>query len=141
MEATFDENLKSVFYEWIKDKAHIEIDLNLSSYIGFMDGDKIVGAVFFTDYNGHNIFIHMALDNPRVCQRRFIKNVFNYVFNQAGCQRATVTCDNNYGKINKLAAGLGFVKEGVMKNMLRVKNKYVDAAIYGMYKENCKWVS
>tara|TARA_R100001086_G_scaffold221738_1_gene139065 strand:+ start:827 stop:1252 length:426 start_codon:yes stop_codon:yes gene_type:complete len=131
---------KEKCYEWIKPKAHIYNVHDTYAYIGLIENSNIIGVILFSDYDGNNIFIHVALDTPRACNRKIIKLMFDYVFNQAKCSRATATCDNNYDRIKKLVEGVGFEKEGVMKKMIYKENKYVDCAIYGMQKEDCKWV-
>ena len=94
----------------------------------------------FSDYDGNNIFVHVALDTPRACQRKVIKLMFDYIFNQAKCGRATATCNNSNERIKKLIEGVGFEKEGLMRNAMQIDDTYVDAAVYGMLKENCRWV-
>ena len=62
----------------------------------------------FSDYDGNNIFVHLSLDDPRVCQRRYIKYMFNYCFITAKCNRMTALCENNYERNEKLLQGVGF---------------------------------
>ena len=67
--------------------------------------------------------------------------MFNYVFNQTNCNRATVTCSNDNNKVKKLIQGLGFEKEGLMRNAIVIEDTQVDAAVYGMLREDCKWLN
>lgn len=140
IEVVIDNKWKDKCYDWIKGRANIHADTEDYTFMGFVEDEEILGVIVFSDYDGNNIFIHLALDDPRVCQRRFIKLMFDYCFNQAGCNRVTATCDNNYDRIKKLIEGVGFEKEGVLKSMMKIKDDYVDAAVYGMLKENCRWV-
>ena len=140
IEVVIDNKWKDKCYDWIKGRANIHADTEDYTFMGFVEDEEILGVIVFSDYDGNNIFIHLALDNPRVCQRRFIKLMFDYCFNQAGCNRVTATCDNNYDRIKKLIAGVGFETDGVLKSMMKIKDDYVDAAVYGMLKENCRWV-
>tara|TARA_Y100000114_G_scaffold154786_1_gene177526 strand:- start:898 stop:1323 length:426 start_codon:yes stop_codon:yes gene_type:complete len=140
IELVTDESWKKKCFEFIADKAHINQNNEDYSYIGILENNKIIGAIIFSDYDGNNIFIHVALDTPRACTRKVIKQMFHYIFIQAKCSRATATCDNNYARIKKLIEGVGFEKEGVMKRMMKINDKYVDCAVYGLLKENCKWV-
>ena len=140
IEIVTNDEWKNKCYDWIKDKAHIHSTAEDYTYIGMIEDKKILGVVIFSDYDGNNIFVHVALDTPRACQRDTIRLMFDYAFNQAKCNRVTATCDNNYSRIKKLIEGVGFKKEGVLKNMMKIKDAYVDAAIYGMLKEDCKWV-
>jgi len=141
IEVVATEEWKDKCYNWIKPKAHLYSDNEKFSYIGIIEDEKILGVILFSDYDGNNIFVHVALDTPRACQRKVIKLMFDYIFNQAGCSRATATCDNSNYKIKKLVEGLGFEKEGLMKNVMQIDDTYVDGIIYGMLKENCKWIS
>jgi RimJ/RimL family protein N-acetyltransferase len=140
IEVVATEEWKDRCYEWIKPKAHLYSDNEKFSYIGIIEDDKILGVILFSDYDGNNIFVHVALDTPRACQRKVIKLMFDYIFNQAGCGRATATCNNSNERIKKLIEGVGFEQEGLMKNAMQIDDTYVDAAVYGMLKENCKWV-
>tara|TARA_R110002060_G_scaffold60133_4_gene69870 strand:- start:601 stop:927 length:327 start_codon:yes stop_codon:yes gene_type:complete len=108
--------------------------------MGIIEDEEILGVILFSDYDGNNIFIHVALDSPRACQRKIIKLMFDYTFNQAGCGRVTATCDNSNDRIKKLVEGVGFEKEGLMRNAMQIDETYVDTVIYGMLKENCRWV-
>lgn len=143
IEVVSTEEWKDRCYEWIKPKAHLqslESSPKKFSYIGIIEDEKILGVIIFCNYDGNNIFVHTALDTPRACQRKVIKLMFNYIFNQIGCNRATATCDNDNSKVKKLIKGLGFEKEGLMKNAMQIDETYVDAAVYGILKENCQWV-
>ena len=45
--------------EYVKKKAHIHADLgNKYEIIGFVENDEIVGGLLFSDYDGHNIWVH-----------------------------------------------------------------------------------
>lgn len=143
IELVTNEKWKDKCYQWIKPRAHLqslESSTKNFSYIGILENKKILGVIVFCDYDGNNIFIHSALDTPRACQKKVIKLMFDYIFKQAGCNRATVTCDNDNNKVKKLIKGLGFEQEGLMKNAMQIDDTYVDAAVYGMLKEDCKWV-
>tara|TARA_R110002012_G_scaffold167566_2_gene331038 strand:- start:123 stop:551 length:429 start_codon:yes stop_codon:yes gene_type:complete len=140
IQVTSDDKWRTKCFEWIKPKAHIHSNEDKYSFLGIIEDDEILGVILFSDYDGNNIFVHTALDTPRACNRRVIRLMFDYIFNQANCSRATATCDNNYDRIKKLIEGLGFEKEGVLKRMMQIENKYVDCAVYGLLKENCKWV-
>lgn len=139
--AVTDDKWRQAVYEYVKPKAHINEDLkDQYSYIGFIENNNILGGLLFSDYDGHNIFVHLALDTPRVCQRRFIKMMFSYCFIQLKCSRMTAMCVNGYTRNERLLKGVGFTKEGVIRKVMKVKDKFVDSAIYGMLKEECRWV-
>jgi RimJ/RimL family protein N-acetyltransferase len=49
-------------------------------------------------------------------------------------------CINGYERNEKLLKGTGFVKEGIVRKAMKVNGKFVDGALYGMLKEECRWV-
>jgi RimJ/RimL family protein N-acetyltransferase len=138
-----DDSIRQKAFEWIAPRAHIAREMfEDDRHIAFVDeeSDEIQGCLLFSDYDGHNIFVHLAIDNPRVCQRKNIKLMFDYAFNQCKCHRMSALCVNGYDRNERLLAGTGFVKEGVIRQAMKVKGTYVDAALYGILKGECKWV-
>lgn len=143
IEVRVDAEIRERAYDYIAPRAHILRDMEESDrFVVFVESetDEILGCLLFSDYDGHNIFVHLALDDPRVCQRRNIKLMFDYAFNQCKCSRMTAMCVNGYERNERLLAGVGFVKEGVVRKTMKVKGKYIDAALYGILKEECRWV-
>ena len=128
-------------YEFIAPRAHIMRGLEHEDrIIAFVEEGKILGALMFSDYDGNNIMIHLALDHPKVCSRKHIKLMYDYCFNQCNCNRITAICKNGYERNEKLLTGIGFTKEGVIRNIMLVEDNWVDGALYGILKGECKWV-
>ena len=141
IEAVTDEKWKQSVGDYVKSKAHIYQDLKDNySFIGFIEHEKVMGGLLFSDYDNHNIWVHLALSSPRVCKRSFIKMLFTYCFIQLKCDRITAMCINGYKRNERLLKGTGFVKEGRIRKVMKVNGKFVDGAIYGMLKEECRWV-
>ena len=140
IEAVTDLKWQKAVFDYVKPKAHINSSDDKYSFIGFIENKKVIGGLLFSDYDGYNIFVHLALESPKICQRRFIKMMFSYCFNQLKCSRMTAMCVNGYERNERLLKGVGFVKEGVIRKIMKVKNNHVDGAIYGILKEECKWV-
>ena len=141
IEVVTDDKWKHQVGDYIKKNAYITADLgNQFSYIGFVEDDKVLGGFLFSDYDGNNIWVHLALETPRVCTKNRIKYVFQYGFKQLGCNRMTALCRNGYERNERLLRGTGFVKEGVVRKCFNINGNYVDGAIYGMLKEECKWL-
>tara|TARA_R110000868_G_scaffold25231_1_gene98428 strand:- start:933 stop:1358 length:426 start_codon:yes stop_codon:yes gene_type:complete len=141
MITTVTENsFKKEAYEWLKPRAHMADYHDDFSYIAFVEDGNILGVLLFSDYDGHNIFVHLALDDPRCCQRRYIKWMFEYAFNQAKVERMTAMCLNGYERNEKLLSRTGFVKEGVVRKFFKTASGVKDAALYGILKEECRWV-
>jgi hypothetical protein len=141
IEVVTNDKWKKRVGDYIKKNANISADLgDMFSYIGFVEDDKVLGGFLFSDYDGNNIWVHLALETPRVCTKNRIKYVFQYGFKQIGCNRMTAMCRNGYLRNERLLSGTGFVKEGVVRKCYKINGEYFDGAIYGMLKEECKWV-
>ena len=69
-----------------------------------------------------------------------IKYVFNYCFNQIKCGRITAMCINGYERNEKLLKGTGFVKEGIIRKVLKKGMQYLDGAVYGLLRKECRYL-
>lgn len=143
IEARVDEDIRQAAFDYLAPRAHIQRDLeHTDRHIAFVNTQtaEIEGCLLFSDYDRHNIFVHLALDTPRVCQRRYIKLMFDYMFNQCKCERATAMCIDGYERNERLLSGTGWTKEGVVRRSIKVQGEWKDAALYGMLKGECRWV-
>jgi len=132
IEAVTDEKWKKSVGDYVKSKSHIYQELKDNySFIGFVEGEKVLGGLLFSDYDKYNVWVHLALESPRVCQRRFIKMLFTYCFIQLKCGRITAMCINGYKRNERLF---------IVRKAMQVDGKYIDGALYGMLKEECRWV-
>jgi RimJ/RimL family protein N-acetyltransferase len=138
--AVVDETWRESVTSFVCKRAFVYELKEASSFIGFVEDGKVIGGILFTDYDGHNIYIHLALSTPRICQRRFIRYMFDYCFKQLRCGRITAVTVEGKKRSERLIKGVGFTKEGIVRKGFNMKNKYVDAAVYGMLREECKWL-
>lgn len=118
----------------------------------FDDNSKAIGLILNNEIKAAVVYNAFSSDNTRKwndCQmhvaakpgakwasREFLYHAFNYPFNVLGCRRVTglVKVDNIAAQ--KFDEKIGFVKEGVLRRA--IDNQ--DAIIYGMLKEECKWL-
>lgn len=121
--------------------SHVD-DLEFSGGVNTLgveqDGELIAGVVF-ESYTGSSISLHVAaLEGRNWLSKEFLFRVFAYPFLQLECNRVTglVRADNE--KAQKFDEHLGFVKEGVMR---RGATDGTDYIIYGMLKEECRWLN
>ena len=75
-----------------------------------------------------------------IFNKKNIRTVFDYGFNQLGCGRMTAVCRNGYERNERILSGTGWTKEGIVRKVMKIKNEFVDAAVYGMLKDECKWI-
>ena len=93
------------------------------------------GAAGFERWNGSDIEVHYG-GEPGFLRRPFLRAMARYVFVQLECDRITGRIPADRPEAAKLGLRLGFKHEGT----LRRAHKGTDILIYGMLKEECRWL-
>lgn len=107
--------------------------------LGLETDGELVAGVAFENYTKTNIFMHVAaLDGRNWLNRDFLFRVFAYPFLQLNCPRVSGLVRTDNVKAQRFDEHLGFVKEGVMR---KGASDGTDFIIYGMLKEECRWVN
>ena len=130
-------NIDDYVRAWVAKRIGIN-GFGLSTAIGVQrDGQLIAGAVFH-DYRPKNgqIEASIASDSPRWATRSVLYSLFAYPFIQCDANRLLVTCDESNDKAMKMNKQLGFTPEGILRQMYYPN----DAIIWGMLKDECKWI-
>lgn len=99
------------------------------------DGD-LVGAVIFTEYTGNDIHVSVVTTNPCWWHRRYIRTLYEYVFDQCGCIRISALVKEDNAKSIKLLRGLGFQEEGRLRRYFNPQ----DGLVFGQLRSECKWL-
>lgn len=105
--------------------------------IGVIRGNALVGGVVFHNYRHHDIEMSGAFDTPRWCLPQTLRDLFAYPFIQLGCARMTTITGRKNKRARSADERLGFRLEGVARRALDGKQ---DAMIYGMLREECRWI-
>lgn len=105
--------------------------------LGVVRSGELVGGVVFTTFQGHDIHAHLAFDTPRWATPQTLRQLFSYPFGQLPCVRMTAPIGRKNKHTRRFAEWLGFELEGVMKRGLDGRE---DLMIYGMQREQCRWV-
>jgi RimJ/RimL family protein N-acetyltransferase len=105
--------------------------------LGVVRDGQLVGGVVFTMFSGHDIHVHMAFDSPRWATPQTLRELYSYPFRQLPCVRMTAPISRKNKRMRRLAEGLGFELEGVMRKGLDGKD---DLMIYGTLRDKCRWV-
>ena len=105
--------------------------------IGWEVDGELQGGVVFENWNGPNIYMHVAINEGCVVTRSDLRIAFAYPFVQLKCNRITglVRVDNR--RAQRFDEHLGFRVEG------RLRHAHADGTdmfVYGMVKEDCRWV-
>jgi hypothetical protein len=102
------------------------------------DAGQLAGAVIYNDYNGANIEISVYA--PGCLNRRIIRAMAAYPFEQLGVVRVTARTKRSNKTMCKLFPRLGFVFEATLKNYFG-PSRGDDAIVYRMTRaESAKWL-
>lgn len=105
------------------------------------DKGKALAGVVFNRYRkmkyGNDVCVNIVVTDKRWAQRWVIRYLFDYAFNKAGCTRMTAVIREGNEKSVRLCTKLGFKKHGVIPRGFNGKS---NALVFGMLKEQCKWL-
>jgi RimJ/RimL family protein N-acetyltransferase len=102
------------------------------------DADQLIGAIIYNDYNGANIEI--TVHAPGCLNRRIIRAMAAYPFEQLGVLRLTSRTKRSNRVMCKLFPRLGFVFEATLKHYFG-PSRGDDAIVYRMTRaEADKWL-
>lgn len=122
---------------WIAERIpYIRGRFGESVSIGVGDDDHLMAGVIYYGYTGHDMQVSMASVDPRWCNRYTLRALLSHPFKTCGCERLTAHTAADNKKMIKLFKGLGFVQEG----RLRKGFPHADALIFGMLRDDCKWI-
>lgn len=123
---------------WVGERVHIA-DFGHCVAIGFVaDPDQMLGGCVFNNYRHPNIEATIATASPRWCTARILRAIFSYPFCQLGCTRLTAITEVMNQPARAFLYRLGFREEGTLRKAFPGG---IDAVIYGMLAEECRWIT
>lgn len=90
----------------------------------------------FTQWNGPNIFVAVAVEDKRAVSREFLFFCFWYAFEQCGCRRITALVNEDNLTSIKSIEHLGFTREATLIDAA----PNGDVIVFRMIKEDCTWL-
>ena len=115
-------------------------------YVVVRNDGKLAGSINFSDYvPGQNIIVHCFVDpahHKRWRSKKLLRIGFDYVFNRLDLPRLSGFCIPGVSdKAGKFLLSLGFRHEGlVRKGALLPDGLHYDVKLFGMLKEECRWL-
>ncbi len=99
--------------------------------MGVVDGNTLVGGVLYYDYDADAgvIQISAAATTPRWLSRRVLWELFNFPFNQIGCQAVVLRVDPDNARLRRILTAYGFDNFTIPR--LRGRNKAETLFILG----------
>lgn len=111
------------------------LDYILQPDAQFIATTEPYGVAGFERYTGSDIEVHYGGERGFL-RKSFLRACARYVFLQLGCDRITGRIPANRPQAITLGERLGFRHEGT----LRRAHQGTDILIYGMLKEECRWL-
>jgi RimJ/RimL family protein N-acetyltransferase len=128
-------NQKEWVGEFVADRMGVTSDWDKYEAIGISKNGVLVGGVVIDSYLGGMCSIHCAGDGNWLT-RDFIKCVFNYAFNQLGCNAILNVVSSGNERSLRFTKHLGFNVVHIVKGG-RGDN---DAVLLELQKSNCRWI-
>ena len=121
--------------QWVENQLGV-YNFGKCTAIGMAHEGKLIAGVVYFIYRPPSIEMAIASISRKFCTRTVLRHVFDYPFNQLNCKRITVMVNSKNHAVRKFDERLGFVHEGT----LRDAHPNDDAEIYGMLKNECRWI-
>lgn len=99
------------------------------------DDGNLAGVAVFTGLGKGNVFLHVASVSPLWFGPEFCRAMFSYAFHILKCRRITASIAADNSACLRLARRVGFREEGHLRGF-----DFGDLKMFGMLKEECKWV-
>jgi len=107
------------------------------SIVQKLDGE-IVAAVVLQDFNGHNLWMHVAADTTkRWITRDLIYWTFHFPFIQLGATRLTGWVEETNKAAIRFDEHVGFRREAVLAS---AGQHGEDVFLYTMHRHECRWL-
>ena len=90
--------------EWVAKR--VPGDFGQAQGIGWQRDGRIIAGVIYEDFNGVNVFCHIAAEGALT--RPFLWTIFDYPFNQLRVKRITVPVAATNGRSMRFVQHLGF---------------------------------
>lgn len=98
--------------------------------------DRLMGGVFFTDFNYASVQIHVASFAPNWINKQLLWLVFDYPFNHLKVKKLIGLVPETNKAAQSFDIGLGFVLETTVKDVF----PNGDMLVFGMYREQCRFL-
>lgn len=100
---------------------------------------QIVAAALYAEYNGNNVFMHLAGEpGRRWLTREFLFWGFHYPFVQLGCKRMTCWVNADNKDSIRLCLHAGWKLEAVLRNASETGGHVY---LYSMFRKDCRFIS
>lgn len=123
-------------YEFVNSMAPLHRTPHMKGLVQ-LHGGEIVAASVYDEYNGGNIFGHVAgRPGRKWLTRWFLHEAFKYPFVTLGCHRMTLWINSDNHDSIRFSEHLGFKREAVLKE---AGPECQDVFLYVMFRKDCRY--
>lgn len=123
---------------WVAARApHAENGFEKYVAIGIEEGGELIAGCVYNDYRGHAMHVSIASSTPRWANKKTLRAFFGYPFEQLQVGRLTAYTGKSMTGVRGFLERLGFVQEGELRKGFADD----DCVIYGMLRDECRWIS
>lgn len=97
---------------------------------------RIVCGVFFENFTGRSVQIHVGLEPGQRMTREWLKALFGYAFNQIKVQKIVGVIDSENSASLRFTRHIGFKDEGVIRDA----GPKGDLCILTMTRQQCRYL-
>lgn len=120
---------------WVCEKAGGVPQPNDTGIAIEVDGVLVVG-MRYDGYTESSIAMHSRVDDPHRVTREWLRQIFDYPFNQLKVKRVTGLVSSANERAQKTNEHLGWKRETVLADYFPDG----DGIVYRMYKDECRWL-
>ncbi len=126
----------AVISRWVGDRVGIA-SFGHCTAIGIAGTAGLIAGVVYNNYReGVGLEATIASTSPRWCNRATLAAIFGYPFDQVGCRRLTAITERKNQPVRAFLCRIGFREEGLLRHGFPSD----DAVVYGMLREECRWL-
>lgn len=105
--------------------------------LGLERDGKLVAGVLYEGWNGHNVWMHVAITPGARITREYTRYCFHYPFVELGCRRVSGYVEASNAAARRFDEHLGFRQEAVLRG---AASDGGDVLLYVMWREECRYV-
>ena len=110
---------------------------NASAAIGWLRDDDLTAGVYYEDFTGASITATIAMSPGAVMSKDFLWTIFDYPFNQLGCDKMVALIADANWKSKAMVERMGFTKEAEIANYYPAGEALT---IYTITKQQCRFL-
>ena len=133
--------MKNLIFEQFKQTMDTRV-----GYVVVRQDGRLAGCINFSDFTPRqNAVIHCFVDpeqHGRWLKQGLLRTVYDYVFNRLALPRLSGFCiPGQSDRAGEFLQRMGFRQEGyVRKGALLPDSAYYDVKLFGMLREECRWL-